>query len=242
MDQDSIHFSSPEDHCTPSHHAHHHTSQPLPPHAYRTAALASHPSLDLPIAAHGPLFQRHLQHMNAISTLPVVHPDFARDPPPPPPPPLPPPSTTTTTTITTPSTNLHVHSSSISHSTSDLHQPPPRPHHTSPNTLPPRPAPSGQHQFGILTPSIPLSQPSGIPRVNLEEDVFPSLALPPVTGPESPEHRSHGQLVNRIVIDPPNLQSWREKLFHVDETITLTNEECVLYPVLCTQYSPCVMH
>ncbi|KAI3332462.1 hypothetical protein HD806DRAFT_480643 [Xylariaceae sp. AK1471] len=226
MDQNSIHFSSPEDHNQLSHDVHHHhTSQPPPPHAYRITALPSHPSLDLPITTHNPLFQHHLQHMNTISTLPVVLPDFThrpqdgfvRDQPPPPPP---------ATSI--PSTNLHRHSTSIPHSASDLLQPLPHPHHTSPNPLPPHSAPSSQHQLGILTSNIPTTQPSGIPQANLEDDVFATLA-PTTTIPESPEHRPHGQLVNRIVMDPPNLQAWREKLFNVDETITLTHDEFETY-------------
>lgn len=45
------------------------------------------------------------------------------------------------------------------------------------------------------------------------------------TGPDSSEHRPHGQLVNRIVVDPPDLEAWREKLFNVDDTIILTNDQ-----------------
>jgi hypothetical protein len=48
------------------------------------------------------------------------------------------------------------------------------------------------------------------------------------TVPESAEQRPHGQLVYKIVFDPPNMQAWREKLFNVDDTITLTNDECAL--------------
>lgn len=47
--------------------------------------------------------------------------------------------------------------------------------------------------------------------------------------PEAAEARPHGQLVNRIVVDPPNLEAWRDKLFHVDDTILLTNDEFETY-------------
>lgn len=68
-----------------------------------------------------------------------------------------------------------------------------------------------------------------MPHISPEEDVFAAQSGEPslVTVPElASEQRPHGQLVNRIVIDPPNLQAWREKLFNVDDTILLTNDEC----------------
>jgi glutathione S-transferase len=37
--------------------------------------------------------------------------------------------------------------------------------------------------------------------------------------------RSNGQLSSRIIVDPPDLEMWRNKLFNVDETIVLTHEE-----------------
>ena len=81
-------------------------------------------------------------------------------------------------------------------------------------------------QFGILAPTtipgagpasaVPLpdahGQPAGAPTVGLGRD----------TG-----ERTGGKLSGRIVLDPPNLQAWREKLFAVDETLVLTNEQCV---------------
>ncbi|KAI1421617.1 hypothetical protein F5Y12DRAFT_787319 [Xylaria sp. FL1777] len=118
--------------------------------------------------------------------------------------------------------------SSISQSQSH----PPHPHHASPSPLPPHSGPPSQHQFGLLTSSIPISQPNTVPQVSSEEDIFVARSGPPsvIAVPEPPpEHRPHGQLVNRIVIDPPSLQAWREKLFNVDDTITLTNDEFETY-------------
>ncbi|KAH7026539.1 uncharacterized protein B0I36DRAFT_247925 [Microdochium trichocladiopsis] len=43
------------------------------------------------------------------------------------------------------------------------------------------------------------------------------------------EARPHGQLVSRIVLDPPDLDAWRERLFNVDDTIILTNEQFETY-------------
>ncbi|GAW20213.1 hypothetical protein ANO14919_097100 [Xylariales sp. No.14919] len=223
MDPASMHFSSPENnHHQLSHDVRHQSSQPPASHAYRISALPSHQGLDLSIDTQDSLFQHHLQRLNALSTIPVVHPDFAhahahhspqegfdRDQPPPP----------------APSAHVHRHSS-VSHSH------PPRPHHASQSPLPPHSAPPSQHQFGLLTPNIPMSQPSTISQIGPEEDVFTTQSGPPslAPAPEPPaEQRPHGQLVNRIVVDPPNLQAWREKLFNVDDTITLTNDQFETY-------------
>lgn len=77
-----------------------------------------------------------------------------------------------------------------------------------------------------------MSQPSGMPQMSPEEDGFAAQSGEPslVTMPEpATDQRPHGQLVNRIVIDPPNLEVWREKLFNVDDTILLTNDEFETY-------------
>ncbi|KAI1121589.1 hypothetical protein F5Y10DRAFT_97912 [Nemania abortiva] len=227
MDPASMHFSSPEDHHhTLPHDVHHHSSQPPPPHAFRITTLPSHPSLDLSIDTHDPIFQHHLQRLNvnALSTLPVVHPhpdfahahhsppdNFERDQPPTP----------------TPPAHIQRHSS-----ISQPHPPHPHPHHAPPSPLLPHSGPPSQHQFSLLTPTIPISQPSSLPQISPVEDVFATQSEPPPlsTVPEPPaEQRPHGQLVNRIVIDPPNLQAWREKLFNVDDTIILTNDEFETY-------------
>jgi hypothetical protein len=48
--------------------------------------------------------------------------------------------------------------------------------------------------------------------------------FPPVENAGS--HRGHGPLENmRLVVDPPNLHEWRQRLFDVNETITMTEDE-----------------
>ena len=43
----------------------------------------------------------------------------------------------------------------------------------------------------------------------------------------------HGQFEGlRLLSDPPDLGTWREKLFHVDDTITLTEDEYAILPCL----------
>jgi glutathione S-transferase len=49
---------------------------------------------------------------------------------------------------------------------------------------------------------------------------------PPET--EQTPFSNHGQFEGlKLIPTPPDLDAWREKLFHVDDTITLTEEECV---------------
>lgn len=55
--------------------------------------------------------------------------------------------------------------------------------------------------------------------------MFPQSSQVNPSNPEASEQRPHGQLVSRIVVDPPDLQAWREKLFNVDDTIILTNDQ-----------------
>ncbi|KAI0423912.1 hypothetical protein F5Y09DRAFT_348269 [Xylaria sp. FL1042] len=218
MDRTSRNFSSPEDrHHQPPHDAH---RQSQPPNTFRISALSSQPGLDLSsIDAHDHIFQHHIQRLNALSTIPVAHADFThthhtpqdssdRDQPPPP----------------APSAHINRHLS-ISQSR------PPHPHHASSSPLPPHSGPPGQHQFSLLTPAVPISQPNTTHQISSEEDVLAARSRPPsaITVPERAEQRPHGQLVNRIVIDPPNLEAWREKLFNVDDTITLTNDEFETY-------------
>ncbi len=40
--------------------------------------------------------------------------------------------------------------------------------------------------------------------------------------------KSNGHLSTKIVVDPPNLAEWRQKLFNVDDIITLSEEEYVV--------------
>ncbi|KAI1872454.1 hypothetical protein JX265_005334 [Neoarthrinium moseri] len=103
-------------------------------------------------------------------------------------------------------------------------QPPP------PHSAPPTHGPSrSRAQFGVITPT-PIAP--NIAQARQEDDFLAqpaNLAGPPTTGADSGESRPHGQLVNRIVVDPPDLEAWRDKLFNVDDMILLTNDEFETY-------------
>ncbi|KAI1811151.1 hypothetical protein GGS20DRAFT_588811 [Poronia punctata] len=215
MDPASIHYSSAEDHHTLSHDGLHHPSRPPPPHTLRIGALASHSSLDLPYDSHNSIYQHHLhQRLDSIPTLPVVHADYThhsqdgyerRAP-------LP---------SSTPSSNL-LRQPSTPHPGSDLQ---------SPSHLT---APGHHHHLGTLGSNAPLptSQRGGVLSAIRTGDGFTGHGGPTsmrATGLEPQDQRSQGRLVSRIVIDPPNLRAWREKLFNVDDTITLSNDEFETY-------------
>lgn len=70
-------------------------------------------------------------------------------------------------------------------------------------------------QFGI--PTTGAIQHNAIGRLQQEEDIFGS--------PEGSDQKSNGHSSTKIVVDPPNLAEWRQKLFNVDEMITLSEEE-----------------
>ncbi|KAI0009087.1 hypothetical protein F4779DRAFT_583744 [Xylariaceae sp. FL0662B] len=239
MDPASVPFPSPENplsheiHPHPHHHGHHphhpqhpphpqqqHPHQP-PPQDFRIGTLPPQPALHLtPIDTTDPsVFQHQLQRFPpvSVSTVPVVQGDYAhshhqqdgfdRDPPPP----------------------THMLRAAHHHTTSDL-APDSSQHHTPlPTSLPPaRSAPPTAHsQFGVVAQN-PLPQPSTVPQLH-DDDVFPPSAQTSTPAAENPEQRPHGQLVNRIVVDPPDLQAWRDKLFNVDDTILLSNDEFETY-------------
>ncbi|PNY24059.1 Uncharacterized protein TCAP_06009, partial [Tolypocladium capitatum] len=48
-------------------------------------------------------------------------------------------------------------------------------------------------------------------------------------GRQDAEERAHGKLGGRIVVEPPDLQAWRERLFNVDQMIVLTHEQFETY-------------
>jgi glutathione S-transferase len=73
---------------------------------------------------------------------------------------------------------------------------------------------NGNGQYGVLTAG-PV-QHNAINRLQ-EEDIFGN--------PESGDQKSNGHLSTKIVPDPPNLAEWRQKLFNVDEMITLSEDE-----------------
>ncbi|KAL7942346.1 hypothetical protein V8C42DRAFT_360141, partial [Trichoderma barbatum] len=85
--------------------------------------------------------------------------------------------------------------------------------------------------FGILTPT---PRPAAMP-----EDDIPTLRHP---GPDHDYHRHQIQVPPptaapapyklsqaKLVVDPPDLQAWRERLFHVDQVIILTHEQFETY-------------
>jgi len=76
----------------------------------------------------------------------------------------------------------------------------------------------GVGQFGILTAGL---QHNSIGRLQHEEDIFGS--------PDGSDQNSIGHLSTKIVPDPPNLAEWRQKLFNVDEMITLSKDEFETY-------------
>jgi glutathione S-transferase len=92
--------------------------------------------------------------------------------------------------------------------------------HTSPSPSHPQPPPSAHGSFGILaTASFP--PPAHLlAQLPPDSDIFNQGAHP-----SSSDQKTHGQLVSKIVVDPPDLQAWRQKLFDVDDTIVLTNEQ-----------------
>ncbi|GKU02184.1 unnamed protein product [Fusarium langsethiae] len=82
------------------------------------------------------------------------------------------------------------------------------------------PATSGQ--FGVLAPT---TVPAPVVEAQQTAGTFSAQ-----NGRDGKEvKRSNGQLSTRIVIDPPNLEEWRDKLFNVDEAIILTHEEFETY-------------
>ncbi|KAK6582416.1 hypothetical protein PZA11_004824 [Diplocarpon coronariae] len=75
-------------------------------------------------------------------------------------------------------------------------------------------------QFGILTAG-PL-QHSSIASLQQDEDIFGPAA-------DGSDQKSNGHLSTKVVVDPPNLAEWRQKLFNVDEMITLSEDEFQTY-------------
>lgn len=67
-------------------------------------------------------------------------------------------------------------------------------------------------------PSQLQSQHNTVGRIQQEQEFFQT--------PEQSVGKSDGHFRDlKVVPHPPNLDEWREKLFHVNETITLTEEE-----------------
>ncbi|KAF4943981.1 hypothetical protein FSARC_14803 [Fusarium sarcochroum] len=82
--------------------------------------------------------------------------------------------------------------------------------------------PTTTGQFGILAPT---AVPLPVMETHPIEGVFDAQNQ----GQEEQVERLHEQLSSRIVVDPPDLEAWRDKLFNVDETIVLTHEQFETY-------------
>ncbi|KAI1386953.1 uncharacterized protein F4822DRAFT_411739 [Hypoxylon trugodes] len=185
-------------------HDHHRQQQP---HHFRVPTLSAHPNLDLSTldTTDPAVFQQHLQRLHAVPTVPVVQGDYASHP---------------QDGFDREPNAAHMLQHTHNQSTSDLHRTPHQHHAPLP--------PPAHGQFGILTQGA-MPQPSTMPQLQQEEDLFTAPGQPASSAPDGSEQRPHGQLVNRIVVDPPDLQAWREKLFNVDDTIILTNDEFETY-------------
>ncbi|KAI1767687.1 hypothetical protein GGR53DRAFT_481190 [Hypoxylon sp. FL1150] len=191
------------------HHAHVQPSQQS--HHYRVPNLSSHPSLDLSALESDPAaFQSHLQRLHAeANAVPVVRADYAHpqdgfdhEPPNP----------------------AHMLQHTHNQTTSDLHHTPLQQH--APLPSPSHSAPPAHGQFGILAQNA-IAPPNVVPQLQQDEDMFSQPAH--ISSADGPEQRPHGQLVSKIVVDPPDLRVWRDKLFNVDDTIILTNDQFETY-------------
>ena len=81
-------------------------------------------------------------------------------------------------------------------------------------------------QFGILTPNN-----ASIPGQSVAHDAVGRLQQENNALLQTPEQNSvKGEHFSnlKLIANPPDLERWRERLFNVDDTITLTEEEYVL--------------
>jgi len=111
---------------------------------------------------------------------------------------------------------------------------PPRFQELRSHTAPPRrrqnPTVKQGGQFGVLTPT---PQAQQIPQHSyLQHDALERIqqenGLLQLPGSLNGEEKKDGHFANmKAIPNPPNLQAWRERLFDVDETITLTEDEYV---------------
>lgn len=93
-----------------------------------------------------------------------------------------------------------------------------RPMHVQNIGSPHTPQHSAGGQFGMLTAG-PI-QHNAIRQLQQEENVFTPA------GDES-DQKSLGHSSTKIVLNPPNLDEWRQRLFDVDGMITISEDECV---------------
>ncbi|PMD17583.1 hypothetical protein NA56DRAFT_648653 [Hyaloscypha hepaticicola] len=110
--------------------------------------------------------------------------------------------------------NGHAFQNALPYDRNHSHQPMHIQNNGSPHT------PQQQHnggQFGVLRPL----QHNSIDRLQQQEDLFGT--------PDGSDQKSNGHLSTKIVENPPNLAEWRQKLFDVNEMITLSEEEFQTY-------------
>ncbi|KAF4457866.1 hypothetical protein F53441_305 [Fusarium austroafricanum] len=81
--------------------------------------------------------------------------------------------------------------------------------------------PTTSGQFGILAPTAIT--------VSVVDTPIEGVFSGKLQGHEQEIERSNGQLSSKIVVEPPDLETWRDRLFSVDETIVLTHEEFETY-------------
>lgn len=84
-------------------------------------------------------------------------------------------------------------------------------------------APQQNHnagQFGIMTPA--QVQHNTIARLQQENNVNNVFDTPE---PQVNEDKSDSHLATKLVVDPPDLEEWRNRLFHVDDIIYLSEEQ-----------------
>ncbi|OBR05145.1 glutathione S-transferase domain-containing protein [Colletotrichum higginsianum IMI 349063] len=89
------------------------------------------------------------------------------------------------------------------------------------------PVPDQHGQFGILTPGPAIPDQSA---TGTAESLIGPSGFVPIDGTTAPGWRPHGSLLSsKWVMDPPNLDEWRQKLFDADGLIILTHEQFEAY-------------
>ncbi|KAI5463028.1 hypothetical protein BGZ63DRAFT_380323 [Mariannaea sp. PMI_226] len=105
---------------------------------------------------------------------------------------------------------------------------------------PAQPGSAGTGQFGLLAPvTVPSLASRTADGAAAGGGVFGAVGTVPVAMAPAPAtvpsqsgqglDKMHGQSQPRLVVDPPDLEAWREKLFNVNETIVLTHEQFETY-------------
>ncbi|KAF2735485.1 hypothetical protein EJ04DRAFT_195290 [Polyplosphaeria fusca] len=98
------------------------------------------------------------------------------------------------------------------------------------NLIAPPPPQSHPHHYQAPLPPPPIPRhPERIPDFESQTEFGQAQTVPHELD-DVPVTASHSQFEGlRLIPDPPNLEEWREKLFHVDDTITLTEDDFQTY-------------